>query len=308
MSTANVAVLGVATVGGATFNSGASLASQSVVGPTSTFPIATYTFKAANAVAGAVIKDVTFTVTPNTFTSISMGGKAGSITGSTAIIYGVNVTVPATSNGVDVPVTVGLVCTGTANGCTTNSPVATVLTLTGFTYNNGTSIVTNTVSASNVANPMYIYASKPTLTVDTAQKTGLVLGAENKVGEVTVAADAAGQIKVNAIKFALSTSGITLPVWTAVRIADGSTTVNNSSCTTAGLCTFTGGYTISAGGSKTLSLYATNSGSATASTTQIESASVDPANLSWDDLVGGATAQTGANLYNFPTGSYSIRQ
>ena len=124
---------------------------------------------------------------------------------------------------------------------------------------------------------------------------------------MTISADAAGKITLTTLTFSTSTSGITSPVFSGVRIADGNTTIAGTSCNNGGVCTM-GGYEISAGTSKTLSLYATVSGTPVASTVVSVSASVTAAGLSWNDVVGGGTGITGANIYNFPTGSYSVRQ
>ncbi|MEI8130732.1 MAG: peptidoglycan-binding domain-containing protein [bacterium] len=320
-TTANVAVIVAA---GVTFNNGLSLSSQAVTGPATSFPIGTFNFKSNNAVAGAVIKDVTVTVPANTVTSVTMNGQTGTVVGTTATIYNVGVTVPASSDGVNVPVTVGLVCVGTANGCNANSPVNVLVTITGVTYNNGTSVLSVSPVANNATNTHYIYASKPTLAVDTVQKTGLVLGAENKVGEVTITADAAGQIKVNSIAFNVATTGLagSSVTTSATRIADGNTTISGSSvgsgcnvttADTVGSCVMTlgtspSGYTIAAGTSKTFSLYMRINATPVASTVVSVSSSVSASGLSWDDSVGGGTNQDGSHLYNFPTGSYSIRQ
>ena len=318
-TTANVAVIVAA---GVTFNNGLSLSSQAVTGPATSFPIGTFNFKSNNAVAGAVIKDVTVTVPANTVTSVTMNGQTGSVVGTTATIYNVGVTVPASSDGVNVPVTVGLVCVGTANGCNANSPVDVTVTITGVTYNNGTAVLSISPVANNVTNTHHIYASKPTLAVDTVQKTGLVVGAENKIGEVTITADAAGQIKVNSIAFNVASTGLTSITSTLTRIADGNTTISGSSvasgcnvtsASSIGSCVITfgtspSGYTIAAGTSKTFSLYMTIAATPTASTVVSVSSSVTAGGLSWDDSIGGGTNQSGSSIYNFPTGSYSIRQ
>jgi hypothetical protein len=293
--------------GGVTFNSGLSPVAQNVVAGATNFAIGTFNVKVNNAIAGAILQDLTFTVPANTVTSVMVNGKSGSVVGTTATVYGVGLTVPADSTGVNIPVTVGFACVGTANGCTANSPVTANVTLTTITYNNGTTVVSLPTS-SPVTNSMYIVGSKPTLTVNGTQQTGLVVNAENKVGEVTIAADAAGQVKVNTVTFAVTSTNLGSPTYT-FRLADGNTTISNATCTTSAVCTFTGGYAIPAGSSKTFSLYGTmSSGVPVASTVVSVSSSVTTAGFNWDDSLGGGTSLTGANIYNFPTNSYSIRQ
>ena len=317
-TTANPVVIAA---GNVKVNTGLSLTSRAVV-TSANFPIATYNFK-SNGVSGGTIKDVTFTFPANTVTSITMNGKTVTASGTTATISNVGVTVPATADGVDVPVTVVLVCTGTVNGCTANSPVTVNLLMSTVTYYDGTTTqsITPTSGPATTVNH-FIYASVPSFAVDTVQKTGLTLNTENKIGEVTITADPAGQIKVNNIAFNLATSGITSPVFSGARIADGTTTIPGSSVSsgcvsTGGACVMTlgtspNGLAIGGSGSqsnsKTFSLYAVISGTPTASTVLTVSSSVTPGTTTWDDSVGGATAQTAANIANFPTGSYSIRQ
>lgn len=294
---------------GVTLNSGLSPVSQLVVGGQSNFNIGTFNVKVGNSIGGAVLKDLTFTVPANTINSITVNGKTGTVVGTTATVYNVGLTVPSDASGVNLPVSVSLVCAGTANGCSANSPITASTSLNTVTYNDGTTVVSTSTFATTSA--MYIVGSKPTLSVNTTQATGLVLGAENKVGEVTIAADAAGQIKLNTITFATSTSGITAPTFTSPRLADGNTTISNATCavtTSPVVCTFSSGYTLAAGTSKTFNLYATVNGTAASSVVVSAASSVTSAGLSWDDSLGGGTSITGANIYNFPTGSYSIRQ
>lgn len=311
-TTSGVAVIATT---GVTFNTGLSSTSRAVV-TKNNFEIGTFNFKVSNSVGGGVIKDVTFTVPANTVSTITMNGKTASVVGTSATIYNVGVTVPADSSGVNVPVTVALVCTGTANGCAANSPVTVNATISSVTYNDGSQVQT-VVPASATTVSHYIYASVPTFSVDSVQKTGFTVGAENKIGEVTITADAAGQIKVNNIAFNVAASGLTAVVLSGARLADGNTTIPGSSissgCTTTGACVMTlgttpNGYTIAAGGSKTFSLYATVSGTVTASTVVTVSSSVTPATTTWDDSMGGGVNQPATNIFNFPTASYSIRQ
>lgn len=303
---------GAATINGltgVTLNSGLSPVSQLVVGGQSNFNIGTFNVKVSNSIGGATLKDLTFTVLPNTINSITVNGKTGTVVGTTATIYNVGLTVPSDASGVNLPVTVSLVCAGTANGCSSNSPITASTSLNTVTYNDGTTV--QTISSYATSSAMYIVGSKPTLSVNSTQQTGLVLGAENKVGEVTVLADAAGQVKINTVTFATSTSGITAPVFASSRLADGNTTISNATCAVVSsqvVCTFSGGYTVAAGTSKTFSLYATVNGTAASSVVVSAATSVTTAGFNWDDSLGGGTSITGANIYNFPTASYSIRQ
>jgi hypothetical protein len=164
---------------------------------------------------------------------------------------------------------------------------------------------------------MQLVASKPTVTVPNTQVSGLG-NVETKIGEVTVVADAKGNIKLNTIVFNVTTAGS--PVMSIVggetRLADGSTTVVGSSCAgmtaTGGTvtCTFgttPNGYTLSADTSKTFSLFAKPT--AVAGTAGTVSVSSSVTSVTWDDVVGGGTNLTAnnANIQNFPTSSFSVR-
>lgn len=315
----NVALAGVTTSAavaqmiatGVTFNTGLSPVAQYAVGGQSAFNIGTFNFKANTSVAGAQIRDVTFT-TPNqnVVGSVTMNGKSGSFVAGTAVIYNVNLSVPADASGINIPVTVALGNVGTANGYAVNSGVVGAnaqVTITGVTYYDGTQIQSISPTVNNATNVFPVVTSKPTLAVDSTQKTGLVVNAENKVGEVTITADAGGQIKLTTLTFNVVSTNLGSPTYT-YRIADGNTTIAGTSCDTSAVCTM-GSYTIAAGTSKTFSLYGTmSSGAPVASTVPSVSSSVTSAGFVWDDVQGGGTGLTGASIYNFPTASYSIRQ
>ena len=156
---------------------------------------------------------------------------------------------------------------------------------------------------------MTLVASKPTVTVSSTQGGTLILGAENKIGEFTVSADANGKIAVASTTFNLSAVGITSPVFNSFRIADGNTTIStgsvSSSTATNAIVTFVPGYEISAGQSKTFSLYGTISGTAVSGITPYVASSLSASAFRWIDVIGGGTGFTGSNIINFPTNSYT---
>jgi len=308
---------------GVTLNSGSSPVSQLVVANQSNFGIATFNVKGTGTVGGAIIKDVTVTVPNNTATSVTINGKTANfvsgVSTSTAIVYNVGLTVPADAGGVNMPVTVSLACVGTSNGCSASSNASVYVALTTMTYYDGNTTQSLTLTPNVSSNAMNLVGSKPSFTVNTTQQTGLNIGGvENKIGEVTIAADAAGAIKVNNIAFNVGATGLTAALaLTNVRIADGNATIPGSSissgCTTTGACVMTlgatpNGYMIPAGTSKTFSLYGTITNSASASVVVSVSSSVTAGTTTWDDVTGGGTNLASTNVYNFPTGSYSIRQ
>ncbi|MFA5932205.1 MAG: peptidoglycan-binding domain-containing protein [Candidatus Paceibacterota bacterium] len=186
---------------------------------------------------------------------------------------------------------------------------------------------TNTMSgAANdnvIAGPtMALVGSKPTITVATTSNAGLLIG-ENKLMDITVAADSHGDIKLNTLVFNLSTSSATMVGPTnssaaVTRIAIGSTTVGGTTCTTNGSSQTSGstscamgGYVIAGGTSVTFTLYGTTTGTLGASgTSSITTSLAASSNLSWTDVAGAnAVAITGSDntsyFYNYPTQTWS---
>lgn len=315
---------------------------QLVLGGTANNSIVTFNVKTNGGTGSAVVTDMTFAVSSSdNITKVTVGGKSAVAVGTTVTVSGLALMVPSGAAGVDVPVTVdfGTVAqpggiasqiggTGAfdlnGDGDTLDTVAGVVeatagsftrLTLTEVKYTSGTNVQTLT-GLTTAASPMQLVASKPTLTVPNTTGSGLG-NTETKIGEVTVAADAKGNIKVNRFVFDTTvTAGITL---SAPRIADGSTTVTSSACAIAagvvtcdfGTASLTDGdgYSIASGTSKTLSLYATVAGVAGASGTASVSSKlqVGATGISWDDVTGAGTSLTGANIFNYPTGSYSVR-
>lgn len=288
---------------------------QLVLGATANNSIVTFNVKTNGGTGSAVITDMTFAVSnADHITKVTVGGKSAVSVGTSVVVNGLALMVPSGAAGVDVPVTVDFGTVAQPGGIASQASALTTLTLTEVKYTSGTNVATLT-GLTTAANPMQLVASKPTLTVPNTTGSGLG-NTETKIGEVTVAADAKGNLKVNRFVFDTTvTAGITL---SAPRIADGSTTVSGSACTGTGpiTCDFGtasltdgDGYSIAAGTSKTLSLYATVAGVAGASGTASVSSKlqVGATGISWDDVNGAGTNLTGANIYNYPTGSYSVR-
>lgn len=303
------------------------------------------TFNFVSNGGASTISELKFTVTgANTVMSVRVGSVTAPVVSGVAWLQGLNLAVPNGGAGLTIDAYVTYAPVGTSGiASATTSSVA--LTYVKYTSGGTTTPITPSVSAPT----MTLVGSKPTVVTNTTQASGLILGAENKIGEVTVSADAKGNIKLNDIKFNVGSSNITTFAITSARIADGTTTISGSSCganataTTIVFCEFgtvgntfaTGttvtntesngdfdGYTIAAGTSKTFTLYGVVGGTVTtAGGTTTVSTSVDAAGFNWDDtstaqfVADGTnasptsgTALTGTLIYNFPTGSYSIKQ
>lgn len=308
-SAAGVAITSAASTLAAPTLVSSSPVAQYVVGG-STFGIATFKLATAAAGTSATVRELRFTTAgTDAIESITVGGvTAPVIGGGTTTVSGLNLAISST--GTDVPVTVKF--SGFQNSTTGGSLQTSVSGVTvslghiEATAGSGSVITNTTVVASNA---MTLVASKPTVTVSTVQGGALILGAENKVGEFTVSADANGKISVATATVNLSAVGVTSPVFTSFRVADGNTTISSGSVSTStatnAIIAFAPNYEISAGQSKTFSLYGVVSGTAVSGITPYVASSLSASAFNWRDVIGGNTQFTGANIINFPTTSWT---
>jgi hypothetical protein len=285
--------------------------SQFVVGGTS-YGVATFKLSTGGAGTSANIREMRFSISgTDAVESVTVGGVTAPVVAGTSTVTGLNITIGST--GTDVPVTVKY--SGFQNSTTGGSLQAGLTSTTTLTYVEGTSgsgtVITN--GSAVAANPMYLVASKPTVTVSSTQGGTLVLGAENKVGEFTVSADANGKISVASTTVNISAIAVTSPTFTGFRIADGNTTITSgsvtvsttSATTASAVVTFMAPYEISAGQSKTFSLYGTIGGTPSGSNTPYVASSLTTSGFKWVDVLGGSTMYTGTSILNFPTNSYT---
>jgi hypothetical protein len=279
------------------------------------------TFQFVSTTAASTISELKFTVTgtdanpSQTVTRICVGTVCGSpaVSSGTQTVYltGLNLAVP-TGAGLTQNVLVDYA--GVGSGGVIPGKTSTV-TLTYVKYTSGTK--TAAITPSVAAPTMTLVGSIPTVVVTNTSVTGLNGGGvENKIGEVTISASSKGSIKLNDLKFNVSSTNINNSsslTFTGARIADGSTTITGTDCGqgTAGSATQTifcefgtsgntfttgtqttntesnsdfDGYTIAADTSKTFSLYATVTGTiTTAGSQQSISTSLSAAGFNWDD-------------------------
>ncbi|MFA5158861.1 MAG: hypothetical protein WC451_06820, partial [Patescibacteria group bacterium] len=175
-----------------------------------------------------------------------------------------------------------------------------------------------------------LVGSIPTVTVNSGSGSTLNLSAQNKIGSVTVKADAQGAIKVRQLLFAVSNSGFSsgptitdTPGTTPfLALAGSQTQISGSSCTSGGgIATITcilgsssyvTDFLIPANQSTTFDLYATVGGTAASGAKAAISTSLTSAGFVWDDTstngAAGSTGLTGEKIYGFPTSSYTISQ
>lgn len=301
---------GVATLAAATLVS-SSPVSQFVVGSTNQ-TIAT--FKLSTSANNATVRELRFMVTgTDAIESITVNGTPASvISGGTTTVSGLSI--PVTTTGTDVAVMVKYsgFKNATTNGSLQAGVASTSVTLSYIEATQGSgSIITSALNAVVSSNVMSLVASKPTVTMGAGNVDTLVLGSENKVGEFTVSADANGKISVSTTTLDLSATGVTSPVFSLGRIADGNTTIPSTTAIGSGpiVVTFTTPYEITAGSSKTFSLFANVAGSPQASITPyVTSRLTSAATFNWIDVIGGNGANTGSVIYNFPTSSFSTKR
>jgi len=279
---------------------------------------ATYSFISAG--GNAVITELKFTVTgTNTVTNVCVGDKCASPVSGVAFLTNLNLAVQNGGGGKTQEVSISYSKVGTG-GIVSATTSAVALTHVKYTSGGTTTTITPTVTAPT----MIMVGSKPVVVVNTTSNAGLVLTQENKIGEVTITADAKGNIKMNDLVFGVGSSNIETFAVASPRIADGNTTIPGTGCganttttsiiycefgTTGNVFDTTGGggveintdfdgYQIAAGISKTFSLFGTVTGTATASTTtRTVSTSLlnNAANaFNWDDTASAVFASDGA--------------
>jgi len=294
-----------------------SAVSQYVVGG-STFGVAIFKLKTASAGTSAVVRELRFSTSgTDAIQTITVGGVTAPVVSGTSTVTGLNISVSST--GTDVPVTVKYsgFQNSTTGGSLQASIASTAVTLTYVEATAGTgSVITNGVPVAS--NAMTLVASKPTVTGPSSAGGSLIPGTV-KLGEFTVAADANGKIGVATASIVIATSTPGVLTVSSVKLSEdgGATAMTNSntvSAVTSGTA-FTIGfstpYEISAGSSKTFSIYGTVAGSSwgssgnTSVTTQL-----DPtlSAFKWTDAVASTTAiLTGTGIQNFGVGSYTLK-
>ncbi len=287
---------------------------------------ATYNFVSTG--GASTISELTFSLggTPNAVTSVTVNGTTAPVVGTTAYMTGLSIAVPNGGSGANVDVLLNYSEVGTS-GIAPGSTAT--LTLTTIKSTSGGTTTTSTVSVA--APTMTLVGSKPTLVIPSTQQTGLAISGVTKIGEVTVTADAKGNVKLNTLVFTVSSSGFsTAPTAIGSPVISNSnsasTPVAGSSCTAASLVvtchldtdagaslTNFDGLTVSPGSPVTLSLFGSLTGAAAiGSGTPTITSSIGASTFSWDDSStnggAGSTNLNGTLIYQFPTNSFSIRQ
>ncbi len=304
--TANVATI---IAGEVTFVPSSSLVSQFLIGGQSATVVGTFNVKSNNSVGGAVIKDVTVTVPANTIGSVTLNGVTGQIVGTTATLYNVGVTVPADASGINIPMTVSLVCVNASGGCAGISNSSVTAQITTLTYFDGSA--TQSISPTAITATHKLVATKPVVSMTSSSGSGFLSG-NIKIGEFTVSADAAGDLKLEQIPITVTISGAAAITAGTVELRDstGNTVIVgtggvNGSAGLNGSGNFvfnTSSRVITHGTSETFTVYATFTGVTGGSNTMNETFGLGAkASFLWTDVIGNVTGITGAYLNTYPS-------
>jgi hypothetical protein len=286
---------------------------------------ASYTFVSTG--GAATISELKFTISgsaTNPVMSVKIGGVTAPVFSGVAWLQGLNLAVPNGGSGLSVDAFITYAPVGTS-GVTPNTTAITTLTYVKYSSGGTTTELTPSVAAPTIT----VVGSKPTVSISATQNTGLNISGVGKIGEVTIAADAKGNVKLNTLVFTVSSSGFsTAPTAVAGTVISdsnsSSTPISGAVCTPASLvvtCTLdtnanpaTGfdGYTVTAGTSKTFSLFGSLTGAAaTGSGTPTITSALAASTFNWDDTsTNGASGVnlSGSLIYGFPNSSFSIKQ
>lgn len=285
--------------------------------------VASYNFVSTG--GASTISELKFNVIASTGTPVTFV-RVGTISQQpvNGVVYltGLNLAVPNGGSGLSQDVFVSYSNVGTS-GITPGTTAQIALSYVKYT-SGGT---TTTINPNVPAPMMTMVGSVPTLVISTTQSTGLSLSGVGKIGEVTISANAKGNIKVNQIVFTVNSSGFTsAPASVTGTVISSSNSSSNqitgSVCVPASLvvtCTFGvgtltdfDGITVQPGTPITFSLFGQLGANTVVTGTPIVSSSIGAASFSWDDSSTnggvGSTGLTGTLIYNFPNNSFSIRQ
>ena len=304
------------TVTGGALSVGSTIVNTSPVGQfvtgNSTFPVVIY--NAVSSIGNSTITEMDFTTTNSTIASVTVGGQTATVVSGTAIVTGLNINVPSGYAGVNIPVSVKYNAVG-QNGLTTDGLTSSVSLTLVKSQNGSNAVATLNVSPAVASNVMTLVASKPTVVVANPGST-VTLQGQTELIDVTVSADAAGDINLDALPISVTENGSGLSIASQtlvvkdannniVTTATGTLAVTSTGTTTVSFLNgVSTGYRIPAGTSQTFKIFASPTGySGTAGTlslgTQLGAASL----LKWTDIQGGSaeSALTGSSMANYPT-------
>lgn len=284
------------TVGTPTIVGASSLGSRYVMGGSTVNSVVSYNVQSPN--GNAMINDLYFTAS-SSIQSLTIGNTTATNVGGNINFYGINLSVPAGTGGLNVPVSVTYApVTATGQGGIASGVTAN-LVLGGDKYTAGGTVTTNAVGAISVSgSPMTLVASLATVK---KTSTGTYLGTGSvtsvKLGTVSVSADLKGDITIGNVPVSVSlpTGGV-LATTTIIVKANGTNLAGTTgyvapTSATSGFNFGTTGYRISAGQTVAFDIYGDVSGVTTAGNADISLGSAG--SFAWGDIVGGTATTTG---------------
>jgi hypothetical protein len=292
---------------------------------------ATFNFASTN--GASTITELTFTLgsgSNSTISSLTINGLTAYNVGNTAYFTGLNIAVPNGGSGVnqDVYVTYAKVGQGGVS-----SGTASALTLTTIKYQSGG--LTSSITGLSIVSPtMTMVGTAPTVALNAASGT-LTVGSLH-VADVTVTANAAGDLNVNTIPltfigsqtgthiFTMTTfatsdlvvkdsSGTPLTGYTPSVVAAGATcplaTSVTGSSSVCALISFANGYQVPAGTTKTFQIFA-NVTAINTGTGNSLAVGINPVgSFTWTDTAGNSTSPVAAiatTMPSYPTSTVSL--
>ena len=201
------------------------------------------------------------------------------------------------------------------------SGTTAVLNLTYVEYMYGSS-QGGSLKCSITTPAITLVGSLPSVTVPSNNTSGLILGAESQIGQVSIADNGQDDLKVRTITFNVGSSGfsgnptITNPF---ISTDPNNTPISGSSCAVSGktiICALGTSYStdfdISAGQTQTFDLFAEVDGTNSFGTAAASISSwLSPSGFVWDDTSANGNSGaglTGSQIYGFPINTWSIHQ
>lgn len=262
--------------------------------------VGSFNVKATSGIGGAVINKLGFSVPANTIGSVTVNGKTGSVIGGMATVTDVAINVPGDASGIDIPVTVSLICINNS-GCAGVSNSNATVTLANVEYNNGIT-VTNVVPTLAVTPTNKMVGSVPRVTM-TGSTGGGLTNTTQQIGSFTVAADAAGDVVLTTIPLTTSVAGACALTNVHLRDAQGNTSLTGNVAAGSDVAAaFSTARTLTKGTSETYTVWGTVASCSGAAGTQSVSFQLGAkAGFLWNDVLGGVTGITGALFESYPS-------
>lgn len=278
-ATAPAMTAATVSVNAPTLVSASTLGARYVIGGNTVNSVATYNVTSTN--GNAKLNDLSFTVAGSGVESLTIDSVTAPVVGTAVNFYGINLSVPSGTTGLNIPVAIKYSAVTSANQGGVASGATSSITLSSMKYTAGG---TQTTAAQSVAaNTMTLVASLPTVKkTSTAQSFNVGTTPNAKIGTITVSADTKGDVTMFALPYSVSASNVIVK-------ANGTDVTQISGTASATSTLFAAGYRIAAGTSVTFDIYGdVVNGGTTSSTYDVSVGSA--ASFKWSDIVDGITA------------------